>query len=88
MEIGWIKGLQCRLISCGGANILMSAAGIFKATSPNVKASGTPSSNLLPDEAGHKNATLQITSGTNNTGIQECFLAGTLVLKRGILTIP
>lgn len=48
-----------------GANILMSAAGLSKATSPNVKTSGTPSSNLLPDEAWHKNAPKQVTPGTN-----------------------
>ena len=48
-----------------GANILMSAAGLSKATSPNVKTSGTPSSNLLPDEAWHKNAPIQVPPGTN-----------------------
>ena len=47
------------------ANILMSAAGILKATTPNVKTSGTTSSNLLPDEAWHKNAPKQVTPGTN-----------------------
>ena len=48
-----------------GANILMSAAGILKTTAPVGKATRPTSSNLLPDEAWHKNAPKQVTPGTN-----------------------